>query len=119
MSTIYVYDKENYFFLFLKKKFSGNYHFIRLNNVELMSAHHYDKNDVGIFIANNVNDVLAFFRFKECFHSRILLCTEKPIICEKYKKAFCLPFLDISKPKKQFYQELIFRIETLFDTTKF
>ena len=119
MSNIYVYDKDKYFFLYLKKKLSHKYNFTRLDDVSLMIAENYKKDDMGIFIVNNVNDVVAFFRFKECFHSRILLCTEKPIICEKYKKAFSLPFLDISKPKKQFYQELNFRIETLFDTTKF
>jgi hypothetical protein len=86
MKSVFVYDKKKYFFIFLKKKLSNKYKFMKLNDVELMTVQDYDKDDIGIFIANNVNDVVAFFKFRECFNDRILLCTEKPIICEKYKK---------------------------------
>ncbi|MBC5834525.1 hypothetical protein G6N05_08635 [Flavobacterium sp. F372] len=111
MSNIYVYDKDKYFFLYLKKKLSHKYNFIRLEDVSLMISQNYKKDDMGIFIVNNVNDVVAFFRFRECFNERVLLCTEKPIICEKYKKTFSISFLDISKPKKKFYPNLNDRIE--------
>lgn len=118
MNTIYVYDQRMYFIPFLRKKYAKQHHFIRLNDVKLMKADNYTSNDVGIFIANNVNDVLAFFKFKECFKDRIILCTEKSIIYEKYKKTFPISFIDISKPKNQFYQELSERFEILFPNSQ-
>ena len=86
MTNIYVYDKDKYFFLYLKKKLSHKYNFTRLDDVSLMIAENYKKDDMGIFIVNNVNDVVAFFRFRECFHSRILLCMRNLLFVRNLKK---------------------------------
>lgn len=95
---IYVYNKEKYFAVFLIKKISKKYCIINLNDVKLMKSENFKDTNVGFFIANNVNDVVAIFRFRECFNEKIILCSENVSLTEKYSKTFPIPCLDISRP---------------------
>jgi hypothetical protein len=113
MNSIHVYDKKKYFVIFLKRKLSKAYHVKALDNVKFMEVNNFNANDIGVFVANNVNDVAAFFRFRECFVGRIVLCTENISICKKYQNTFKIPYIDISRPKKQFFDDLKCNIDII------
>lgn len=114
MKNIYVYDKRKYFVIYLKRKFSKNYNVKGLDDVKLMVKKKFMDDDIGIFVANNVNDVVAFFRFRDWFDAKIILCTDNIKFSEKYRNTFKIPCLDISRPKKQFYEDLKDNIDFLF-----
>lgn len=114
MKNIYVYDRRRFFFIFLKKKFSKEYNFIRLNSVEYMKIENFNSDDVAVFNAYYEFDIVAFFRFKECFENRILVCYEKNDVASKYKNTNEIEFIDISRPKANFYTPLKMRIDSLF-----
>lgn len=114
MKNIFVYDKRRYFFLLLKRKYSKEYNLSRLNKMELLHLEKFSPEDIGIFVVYDDDDILEFFNFHECFEeNRILVCSEKLVLFEKYYKLFKIKSLDISKPKTKYYRELEFRIQRL------
>lgn len=114
MKSIYVYDKRKYFIIYLKKRLSKRYNFIKLTSIELMNKEYLKNGSIGLFVANDVNDIVAFFRYRECFNDKVLVCTEKILISDIFKKTFKINSLDISKPKKHFYDDLNGCIDDLF-----
>lgn len=114
MKNIFVYDKRKYFFLLLKRKFSKDFNLSRLKKIELLQLENFTPKDIGIFIVYDDEDILEFFNFHECFdENRILVCSEKLNIFEKYYELFKIKSLDISKPKTNYYKELEVRIQRL------
>ena len=114
MKNIFVYDKRKYFFLLLKRKYSKEYNLSRLNKTELLQVENYSPEDIGVFIVYDDDDILEFFNFHECFdENRILVCSDKLVLFEKYYKLFKIKSLDISKPKTKYYKELELRIQRL------
>lgn len=114
MKNIFVYDKRKYFFLLLKRKYSKEFNLVRLKKIELMQIDNFSLEDIGVFIVYDDEDIMQFFNFHECFdRKRILVCSEKLVMFEKYYELFKIKSLDISKPKTKYYKELDFRIQRL------
>lgn len=114
MKNIFVYDKKKYFYFLLKRKYSKEYNFVRIKDAKYFQIENFSTEDAGVFIVYDDTDILSFLNFNECFDKkRILVCTEKIVLFEKYYKLFKIKSLDISKPKINYYQELDFRIKKM------
>lgn len=114
MKNIFIYDTKNYFFVYVKKKFQKSFNVIKLNEIDSMKVENFHKDDIGVFVAGNNRDYLAFFSFYNCFKSRMLICSENEKIQKKYKALTDISILDISKPKVFFTNDLTFEIDKLF-----
>lgn len=117
MKNIYVYDQRKYFFFFLKRKFVKKYNFITVDNFELFDLIDFtflNSGNVAIFIAYDIVDLFAFYRFQKYFSKNILVCSEKKDVSDLFKKKYKIDCIDISRPKKLFYQDLTDNIEILF-----
>ena len=113
MKNLFIYDKRRYFFLFAKKRLNREFNIIKLNNIELMKVENFGINDIGLFLANNKDDIIAFLSFHNCFRDKILICSEKEKIAKKYNHFLKSKCFDISKPKSLFFDELVKRISYL------
>lgn len=114
LKNIFIYDQRNYFFVFLKKKYSKKYNLVKLNDIDLMKIENFAPNDIGIFISHNEKDIVPFFSFYRCLNERVFICTEKTAVANKFQKMYRLKTIDISKPRKTYDAVLTYKIETLF-----
>lgn len=115
MKNIFIYDTKNYFFVYAKKKFQQSFNVVKLNEIDLMKVENFDNGDFGVFVLGDTKDYGAFLYFYNCFKSRMLICSENEKISKKYKNQFSVKFLDISKPKVFFSNDLTKSIEKLIE----
>lgn len=106
---VLVYDKQHYFFRFLKSELDNHIKFENLKNIkDTIDESEYE---MIVFVMYNETDFFDFIETHEQWDKQILVCTHNNMFFLKIQNIKNVLVLDALKPKKEMAKEL----HTFFD----
>lgn len=105
---IIVHDKKNYFFRFIKNRFSKDFDVIK--HVNICNSNYVNKTKFTfiVFVVYEEEDILTFLNYYT-ISRKIIVCSENTYILDKYKEIEGVDFLNIGFLKNNLSEILDFK----------
>jgi hypothetical protein len=108
MKSIVVYDKQYYFFRYIKFNFK-DFLVFKVNIINLLKYKKIKKANLIFFVVYDRFDKIPFMFFYK-INKNLVVCSDDKLLLSQYQKIDQLICFDTSKPKAAFLEEVMKKI---------